>query len=380
MKNIILLGSTGSVGKSVLDVVRSYPDKFRIKALSANANISSLVKQAEEFAPDIIAVSDERAYAELKKKISAKTRVIAGAEAVEQLAASEEDDMVFMAISGTAALRPLIAALSAGKTVALASKEPVVSAGKLIKKIMEKNSSRILPVDSEHSAIMQCLAGRKKEDVRTLYITGSGGPLGNRMDCHADEISIERVLAHPKWNMGRKITVDSATLMNKGLEVIEARWLFDIPPDKIKVIIHPEAIIHSMVEFVDGTVNAGLFFPDMRFPILRALSFPDILKSDFPKLDFSDLGNISFSEPNTAAFPALEVAFSALRSGGTVPAVLNGANETAVKLFLSGRIKFGDIIKTVQKVMTGHKKIEDPSLEDIINSEKWASEEVLKCF
>ncbi|MFH1305545.1 MAG: 1-deoxy-D-xylulose-5-phosphate reductoisomerase [Candidatus Omnitrophota bacterium] len=380
MKSIILLGSTGSVGKSVLDVVRSYPDKFRIKALSANANISSLIKQAEEFAPDIIAVSDERAYPELKKKIAAKTRVVAGAEAVEQLAASEEADMVFMAISGTAALKPLIAALSAGKTVALASKEPVVSAGMLIKKIMEKNSSRILPVDSEHSAIMQCLAGRKKEDVRTLYITGSGGPLGNRMDRDADEISIERVLAHPKWNMGRKITVDSATLMNKGLEVIEARWLFDIPPDKIKVIIHPEAIIHSMVEFVDGTVNAGLFFPDMRFPILRALSFPDILKSDFPKLDFSGLGNLSFSEPDTAAFPALEAAFSALRSGGTAPAVLNGANETAVKLFLSGRIKFGDIIRTVQKVMAGHKKIEDPLLEDIINSEKWASEEVLKCF
>ncbi len=379
MKDIILLGSTGSVGRNVLDVVRRYPERFRIRAISSNENISSLVEQAEEFHPDIVAVGNEKLYPELKSKTPEGVVTLAGMESLEQLAAEGQGDIVFMAIAGTAALKPLIAALRAGRTVALASKEPVVSAGMIIRKIMDENSSRILPVDSEHSAIMQCLAGKSIKDVRTLYITGSGGPLKDKKEEEFDSLSMEDVLNHPKWDMGRKITVDSATLMNKGLEVIEARWLFDVPAERIKIVIHPQAIIHSMVEFIDGTVNASLFYPDMRFPILKALAYPDTLASDLPRVDFLAIGNLSFSVLDTEKFPALELAFEALRIGGTMPAVMNSANETAVKLFLDAKIKFTDIVKLVKKAVDRHREIKEPSLEDVIDSEQWAVEEVLRC-
>jgi len=378
MKDIILLGSTGSVGRNVLDVVRRYPEKFRIKAISASRNVPSLIRQAEEFSPDIVAIGDKGLYADLKDGLAGGVEVIAGMENLERLAGEEKADIVFMAVSGTVALKPLIAALKAGRTVALASKEPVVSAGMIIRKLMEEHSSRILPVDSEHSAIMQCLGERSSKDVRMLYITGSGGSLSGRKKEEFDSLSVDQVLAHPKWDMGKKITVDSATLMNKGLEVIEARWLFNIVPERIKVVIHPQAVIHSMVEFIDGTISASLFYPDMRFPILRALSYPDITASDFPRVDFNAISSFSFSEPDSGKFPALELAFSALRAGGTVPAVLNGANETAVRLFLDGKIKFTTIIKMVETAIEKHRKIDDPSLENIIDSEKWAAEEVLR--
>ena len=378
MKNIILLGSTGSVGRNVLDVVRCYPGRFRIRAISSNENISLLADQAEEFNPDIVTVGNGKFYSDLKEKIAKGTRVTAGAESIEQLAGEEPADIVFMAISGTAALKPLVAALSAGRTVALASKEPVVSAGMIIRKFMEENSSRILPVDSEHSAIVQCLSGRSSKDVRTLYITGSGGSLKDIKEEEFDSLSIESVLDHPKWDMGRKITVDSATLMNKGLEAIEARWLFDVPPDKIKVVIHPEAIIHSMVEFIDGTVSASLFCPDMRFPIIKALVFPEMMENDFPRVDLSVMNNLSFAQPDTGKFPALEAAFEALRAGGTAPAALNASNEAAVKLFLGGKIRFTDIVKIVKKVVKRHSRIDDPSLEEVIDSERWAVEETLR--
>ncbi len=378
MKEIILLGSTGSVGRNALDVVRRYPDKFRVKAISSNENIDTLAEQAEEFHPDIVAVGKKALYRELRDKTSRDSRVVAGEEALADLAGREQTDMVFMAISGTAALKPLVAALEAGRVVALASKEPVVSAGMIIRKIERKSGARILPVDSEHSAVMQCLAGRESGDIRTLYITGSGGPLREKKADDFDSFSIDEILAHPKWDMGRKITVDSATLMNKGLEVIEAHWLFNVPADRIKVVIHPQAIIHSMVEFLDGTISASMFCPDMRFPILRAMSYPEVLAADLPRVDFSAVECFSFSEPDTKKFPALSLAFEALEAGGTMPAVLNGANETAVKLFLDGRIKFTDIVKTVRKAIDGHSRIDDPSLEDIIESERWAAEEVLK--
>ena len=378
MKDIILLGSTGSVGKNVLDVVRRYPGKFRLKAVSSNENIGSLVDQIEEFSPDFAAIGNEKLYPEIKKKATKNTRIVAGPKSLEELASDESADIIFMAISGTAALRPLIAALEAGKTVALASKEPVVSAGMIIKKLMDKGSSRILPVDSEHSAIAQCLNGRGPEDVNTLYITGSGGSLDNVDMDEFDSLSVDRVLDHPKWSMGPKITVDSATLMNKGLEVIEARWLFDIPPEKIKVIIHPQAVVHSMVEFVDGIINAVLFCPDMRFPILKALMYPDIVANDFPKVDFNVVNDLSFREPDTDKFPALEMAFEALRAGGTLPAVINSANEASVRLFLDGKIKFTEITKIVRDVMNRHGRVDDPTLDEIINSEEWAREEVLR--
>lgn len=374
MKNIIILGSTGSVGRSVLDVVRCYPEKFRVKGISSNENVSLLAEQAEEFKPEIISISTEKAYRDLKAKGLKGTDILMGEGGLERLAEKEPSDIIFMAISGVAALKPLIAALEAGRTVALASKEPIVSAGVILRKF----ASQIIPVDSEHSAVMQCLAGRSIEEVRTLYITGSGGPLRDRREEEFDLLSVDQVLDHPKWNMGRKITVDSATLMNKGLEVIEARWLFDMDPGKIKVVIHPEAIVHSMVEFVDGTISAGMFCPDMKFPILKALAHPDIMESDFNRIDFSTVSRLTFAEPDTGKFPALGLAYESLRAGGTMPAVLNGANEAAVKLFLEGKIKFTDISKSVERVMGKHKKLSGPSLEDIISSEKWAIEEVLK--
>jgi 1-deoxy-D-xylulose-5-phosphate reductoisomerase len=378
MKNIVLLGSTGSVGRNVLDVVRRYPDRFKIKAVSSNENISLLAEQVDEFRPDAAAVGNGKFYAEFKEKLSSGTGVLVGEEGLEEIAGLETADIVFVAISGTAALKPLVKALRAGKWVALASKEPIVSAGEIVMKIAKENSSRILPVDSEHSAIMQCLAGRKKADVRTLYITGSGGSLRDKEKKEFDLVSVEEVLAHPKWDMGRKITVDSATLMNKGLEAIEARWLFDVPPDKIKIVIHPEAIVHSMVEFIDGTISASLFCPDMRFPILKALAYPEVIDNDFPRVDFSAISHLSFSEPDTKRFPALELAFEILRLGGTMPAVLNGANEAAVKAFLAGKIKFTDIIKQVENILKKHEKVDDPSLEDIMDCEKWAYKEVLE--
>jgi len=378
MKNIVLLGSTGSVGESVLSVVRHFPEKFRIKSLSGYSNVALLAEQAEEFQPEKIAIGDERLYSELKSKVSDKIEVSAGSQAIENLARGAGADIIFMAISGSVALKPLFAAISSGKDIALASKEPVVSAGMLISEAIKDNPARILPVDSEHSAIRQCLAGRKNSEVETIYITGSGGSLKDTPRAEFDNVSREDILNHPKWNMGKKITVDSATLMNKGLEVIEARWLFDQPAEKIKIIIHPEAIIHSMVEFCDGTISASLFSPDMRFPIIRALSGGDVTKNNFQKVDFSEISKLSFLPPDENKFPSINLAYGALNAGGTMPAVLSAANETAVKLFLAGKIKFTDIMKTVEKVLSKHKITNNPSLDEILNSEKWADEEVLK--
>lgn len=378
MKDIILLGSTGSIGRNVLDVVKRNAGKFRVKALASGANADLLAAQAAEFKPEYAAIGQSSMLTKLKSAVPAGVKVLAGGSEIEKIAAEVPADIVFIAISGTAALKPLMAALNAGRTVALASKEPIVSAGMIVKRMIDRTGARIIPVDSEHSAVMQCLSGRKNSDVRTLYITGSGGSLRDRDPADFDSISLNDVLSHPKWNMGRKITVDSATLMNKGLEVIEARWLFDITPDKIKVVIHPEAQIHAMVEFLDGTITAGMFMPDMRFPILRALSYPDIISSDLPRVDFSVVNSFTFSQPDTRKFPALGLAYEALEAGGTVPAVLNGANETAVGLFLNGKIKFTGITGLARKVMENHIKIDNPSLEDIIECHRWAHEEVLK--
>jgi 1-deoxy-D-xylulose-5-phosphate reductoisomerase len=378
MKKIVLLGSTGSVGRNVLDIVRRYPDRFSVLAMASNRNASLFSSQLAEFAPDEAVIADERSYLDVKGSVPGRTSVSAGAKEVVRLAALEDADLVFISISGSDALLPLLAAVKAAKTVALASKEPMVSAGEIIMRTALKSGSDIIPVDSEHSAILNCLEGRSKEDVERLYITGTGGSLLERSDEDFSGVSVDDVLSHPKWDMGRKITVDSATLMNKGLEVIEARWFFDIPPERIKVIIHPEAIIHSMVEFIDGTIRAGLFFPDMRFPILRALSYPDIVKSDLPRVDFSASGKLTFREPDRKRFLALDLAYGAIREGGTMPAVMNMANEAAVSRFLKGEIRFDQIIEKVEKVMRKHKKSNDPSLENIMEAGKWAFEEVLE--
>ncbi|HNX91235.1 MAG TPA: 1-deoxy-D-xylulose-5-phosphate reductoisomerase [Candidatus Omnitrophota bacterium] len=375
IKKIVVLGSTGSIGKSTLDIAGRYPDKFRVIAISSNSNADLLIEQASKFRPKYVAVNKTACIGKIKDNVPAGIKV-GGPDFTEQLAALKEADLIVMAIAGTAALKPLMAAIEAGKTIALASKEPIVSAGEIVMRLCKKKSAKLLPVDSEHSALFQCLAGKTAQDVGKLYITGSGGTLWNKKDRDLDSFSLEEVLSHPKWSMGKKITVDSATLMNKGLEVIEARWLFDVKPNKIDVVIHPEAIIHAMVEFADGTINACLFNPDMRFPILRALSYPEILKSSLEKIDFCKLGNISFHAPDYKRFPALDLARTSLKKGGTVPAVLNSANEAAVNLFLENKIKFTQIIKIVEKVLSRHRSKSKPVLSDIFESEKWALEEV----
>lgn len=378
MKNIVLLGSTGSVGKSVLEVVRSFPGKFRVTAIASGSNVKELLSQAAEFRPGKVIIGSEDLFGDVKRGVPPGTEVLAGDEGLIEAVSAVHCDIVFMAISGTAALKPLVAALDAGRTVALASKEPVVSAGSIIRAMVDSGKGSILPVDSEHSAVMQCLEGRKVSDVRTLYITGSGGSLRNTEENEFPGLSVEQVLAHPKWDMGRKITVDSATLMNKGLEVIEARWLFDIAPERIKVVIHPEALVHSLVEFVDGTVTASLFCPDMRFPVLRALAHPDIVESALPRVDLVGAGSLTFSEPDMKKFPALALAYDALSRGRTFPAALNAANEKAVGMFLDGGIKFIDIVPTVEKVLERHTPVANPKLQDILDAEKWAKEEVTR--
>ncbi|MBD3380265.1 MAG: 1-deoxy-D-xylulose-5-phosphate reductoisomerase [Candidatus Omnitrophica bacterium] len=379
MKEIILFGSTGSVGRSVLDIVRRYPASFRVKGLTGHGNTELLLAQAEEFRPEFLAITDENKYGQIKRGLPDGMRVLSGEAGLEEMA-SKDASLIFMAISGTASLKPLVVSLKKGNRVALASKEPVVSAGNLIKSLEKQYGASIIPVDSEHSAAMQCLSGRAPSDVRALYLTGSGGALKDRNKEDFEKLTVEEVLDHPTWDMGPKITVDSATLMNKGLEVIEARWLFDIEPEKIKVVIHPEAVVHSLAEFRDGTVTASLFMPDMRFPVLKALSYPEIVESDLPRVDLARLKGLSFEEPDTSRFPALDLAYEALKEGGTLPAVLNGANEKAVKLFLDNRIDFTDITRSVEKIMREHKSVKDPDLEDILQAEKWGETRVLEMF
>jgi len=378
MKKILLLGSTGSVGKNVLNVIRKYPEEFSVSGLTTYENIDLLCEQIYEFSPQFVCVGNDKAYKEIKKKQIQNIQIYSQEQDLKYIISKDNSDIVFMAISGIAALKPLIWALEQGKTVALASKEPIVSAGQIIRNIINTKKGKIIPVDSEHSAIMQCLEGREKKDVEKIYITGSGGALHNYNIEDFDKISIEKVLDHPKWDMGDKITVDSATLMNKGLEMIEARWLFDISFDKIKIIIHPEAIIHSLVEFIDGTINATMFFPDMKFPILKALSYPKILKSNFTKVDLLKIKHISFLEPDIKKFPLLQLAFEAMKQKGSMLCVLNASNEQAVKLFLKGKIKFIDIVKIVETILEKHKHIKNPKLEDIFFLQEWAQKEVLQ--
>ena len=376
MKEIILLGSTGSVGRSVLDIVRRFPDRFRVKAISSYSNNALLARQVHEFGPEKAVIADERAYKRLAGEISGETEILCGEDSLQDIC-EEKADIVFMAVSGTAALRPLFSAIRKGRTIALASKEPVVSAGRILKEEAAKSGAVLIPVDSEHSAVMQSMASRTKADIRSVFITGSGGPLKDVPEKEFTRLTVEQVLDHPKWDMGPKITVDSATLMNKGLEVIEARWLFDIEPSRIKVLIHPEAIVHALVEFNDGTVSAAMFPPDMRFPIIRALSYPEIITSDLERLDLLSSGSLTFSAPDRKKFPAIDIAYNALNEGGTCPAALNGANEAAVSLFLSSKIGFTEIIPAVDKILRSHDTVKDPDLQDIINAEVRAKEEVL---
>lgn len=375
MKKIIILGSTGSVGRKALEIVAERRDSFELIALGAGGNNRALLaEQANAFKPRYVCAADRDIR--FRQSLSEGIEFLAGEEAMCDIAGMKEADLVFIAIAGTAALKPLLAALDAGKTVALASKEPLVSAGALINAARCRTGAAIIPVDSEHSALYDCLRGLNANDVRKLYITGSGGSLHEKSRDEFCSMKVEDVLRHPKWDMGRKITVDSATLMNKALEMIEAKWLFDIPLDRIELVIHPEAVVHAIVELSDGTQRALFFQPDMRYPIARALWWPDIPSNRAPGVDIAALGNMTFMPPDRDRFPALEVAMGAMRSGGTAPAVLNASNEEAVGLFLKGKIPLTDIVKEVRRTLGRHDPKRDPELDQIIKAECWAKEEV----
>ena len=369
-KKIAVLGSTGSIGQQTLDVVRSLPEKFEILAIAGGNNTDLLAAQIEEFRPYFI-------YYDNQKSLPKLTGTACEFLSLEDMASHPDVDTVVIATSGTAGLNAVLAAAESGKTIALANKESLVMAGDIIMNKVRENGARILPVDSEHSAIWQCLRGEPQPPER-IILTASGGPFRNYSLRQMEDITAEQALNHPTWKMGKKVTIDSATLMNKGLEVIEAHWLFDMPFGSIDIVIHPQSIIHSMVEFADGSLKAQLSIPDMRFPIQYALSYPEHLPNPgLPRLDWKQIGSLTFEEPDFEKFPCLKMAIEAGRKGGTYPAVLSAADEVAVDLFLSKRIKFTDIAGIVGKTLSEHKQVVSPALEEIISADTWAREEAL---
>ena len=370
MKKIGILGSTGSIGTQTLDVVRHNKD-LQVMGLSAGKNISRLEEQIREFSPRLAVVWDEAAAKELKEKIKdTKTKVAAGMEGLLELARQEETDIFVTAVVGMIGIRPTVEAIQAGKDIALANKETLVTAGHLIMPLAKEKGVRILPVDSEHSAVFQALHGESHGQIRKLLITASGGPFRGRKRQELEQVTVADTLRHPNWVMGRKITVDSATLVNKGLEVMEARWLFDMPLDQIQVVVQPQSIIHSMVEFVDGAVMAQLGTPDMRLPIQYALYYPERRYLEGDRLDFTRLREITFDVPDQETFLGLPMAIQAARTGGTMPTVFNAANEWAVKMFLEEKIRFLDIYDRIGEAMANHTPVPDPALEQILQAEE----------
>lgn len=374
MKKITILGSTGSIGQSSLKVIESNPDEYEVIALAAGKNVSLLLEQIERFSPKAVALLNEGLADTLRAGLpgSSDTRVLFGAEGYEYLATLEEVDTVISAITGAAGLVPTYAAIKSGKDIALANKETMVMAGPIIMAEAEKQDVSILPVDSEHSAIFQSLRGHDREDLRRIILTASGGPFRDLPLEKMKTLSPESALNHPNWDMGNKITIDSATLMNKGLEAIEARWLFDLNMDQIHIVIHPESIIHSMVEYVDGSIIAQLGIPDMVTPISYALSYPRHRKTSLPPLEIEDIGRLSFHKPDMEKFRCLGLALMANETGGSMPTVLNGANEVAVEAFLNGKIGFLQVPYLIEKTMDAHNVFPVDSIEGILEADTWA--------
>jgi 1-deoxy-D-xylulose-5-phosphate reductoisomerase len=369
IKRLAVLGSTGSIGRQTLEVVRALPEKFRVTGLAAGENLELLEKQIQEFKPEVVY------YRNRKTKLNADGFAPAS---MEEIASHPNVDLVVVATSGKAGLSATQAAIKANKTVALSNKEPLVMAGELILAEMKKSSGWILPVDSEHSAIWQCMNGESAKPAR-LILTASGGPFLRFSPEQLANVTVEQALKHPSWKMGKKVTIDSATLMNKGLEVIEAHWLFDMPYETIDILIHPQSIVHSMVELSDGTFKAQLSYPDMRFPIQYALTYPDRMpNATLPRLDWSQVSGLLFEQPNYDSFPCLKLAIEAGKKGGTYPSVLCAADETAVELFLKKKLRFTEIAGLVERVLGQHQNREHPEMEDILAADGWAREEALK--
>ena len=373
MMQIALLGSTGSIGESTLDVVRRYPERYRIAGLAAGGNVELLAAQVREFRPRLVSLSEPAAAEQLRQLIgSGETEVCTGTDGATLVATMDEADMVVAAISGSAGLVPTYNAVRAGKNIALANKETMVMAGSVITRAAEAQGCRIIPVDSEHSAIFQLLEGRSPQDVRRILLTASGGPFFGYSRAELERVTPEQALNHPRWKMGPKVTTDSATLMNKGLEIIEAHWLFGMPASQITVVVHPQSIIHSMIEFVDGTVLAQMSQPDMRAPIAYALSAPERLRDIVPPLDLARIGALSFFEPDTECFPTIRLAYRALEAGGLVPAVMNAANEVAVEKFHEHAIAFTAIAQVIETVMDTFTGGSADSIEAVLDADRWA--------
>jgi len=375
MKNVVLLGSTGSIGTSTVKVAEDLPDQIRLLALAAGNNVELLLEQTRRHRPEAISISDPARAGELRDALGTTTEVFSGAEGLVRLATLPGADIVLIAIVGTAGLQPALAAIRAGKDIAVASKEVLVMAGEIVMSEARKHGVRVLAVDSEHSAIFQCLDGKPAGSVRKLWLTASGGPFRATPRTEFENITVEQALKHPSWVMGRKITIDSATLFNKGLEMIEARWLFDIEMGRVGVLIHPQSIVHSLVEFVDGSMLAQLSTPDMCLPIQYALTYPGRAASARVQTNLAKLGSLTFEEPDLKKFPALELGRKAGETGGTLPAVLNAANEVAVAAFVGRRINFPQITATVRRTMERHRTVAHPTLEQILEADAWARKE-----
>lgn len=379
MKKISILGSTGSIGTQTLEICREYKNDYKVVALSCNRSTELMLKQIVEFEPEYAVCYDEVSYKNLKNEIdtlSIKVKLLPGLEGLKQISALPDTDIVVSSLVGNIGLEPTIEAIKCGKRVALANKEVLVTSGELIMALAKEYNSEIIPVDSEHSAIFQCLEGNKYSEIDKIILTASGGPFRQKTKAEIEKTDVSMALKHPNWTMGQKITIDSATLMNKGLEVIEAKWLFDVTPDQIDVVVHPESIIHSMVQYKDSSVIAQLGLPDMKLPILYSFTYPDRVDSDYKRLDLTELSKLTFEKPKFDVFPCLELAFDALRKGGTYTTVLNAANEELVNLFINEKIRFYDISDNIEKMIGKHNNIMKPTLDDILAVDKETREQI----
>ena len=370
MKKILVLGSSGSIGVNTLNVVRKFPAKFSIAGLTVNSKIDVLEKQIKEFHPEFVVVTDESKAEELKSNIGNLCEIFVGNDSLLKVTSEKDYDILLGAIVGFAGLAPTLEAIKRGKRIALANKETLVVAGELVTKLVLENRAEILPVDSEHSAIYQCLVGENLNEVEKLILTASGGPFRNKEKSFFDKITVDEALNHPNWKMGSKITIDSATMMNKGLEVIEAHWLFGLPVEKINIVIHPQSIVHSMVQFVDGSVKAQMGLPDMKLPIQYALTFPERLENDFERTNLPVINNLTFFEPDFDKFECLKLAFNVIETGGTAPCILNAANEVAVYKFINNQIKFSQISQLIHKALDKIENHSDPDIETIFECDK----------
>ncbi|MBO4715070.1 MAG: 1-deoxy-D-xylulose-5-phosphate reductoisomerase [Verrucomicrobia bacterium] len=372
MKKVVLLGCTGSIGTSSVKVVNDLSDRLQVVGLGAGNNVQLLMEQTRSLHPKAVSIQSEENAELLKKELGGSTEVYCGEEGLIKLATLPEADIVLISIIGTTGLKPALAAIRAGKDIALASKEVLVVAGEIVMSEAKKYGVNVLTVDSEHSAIFQCLEGRKPESVRRLILTASGGPFRKTPKSEFASITLEKALKHPSWSMGRKITLDSATLFNKGLEMIEARWLFNMGIEKVSVLVHPQSIVHSMVEFVDGSILAQLSTPDMCLPIQYALTWPERVQSTRVQTDFAAIGTLTFENPDEDRFPALRLAREAGLKGGTLPCVLNAANEIAVESFINSKLRFDQISTLVEDVMSAHQRIDHPTLDQLLEADRWA--------